>query len=646
MEAIVMYAIANEKADPLTKHKPDIPDDLQMIVDKALQKRPEDRYQTISEMATDLGRLKSGTSEGQLIARASEPSRPTLSLKRKIIYAAMVVLILAAAALFFINPFSSSGGKLKRVVVVPFKNQTGNAALDPLGRMVADWTTHGLAQSGMVETVPLEKVPDLEKKESIKDVVSATGANIIVMGSYYQLGDSIRFQAKIVDKDDKLLQAIDPISSLSEKAMDGVEGVHQKVMGTLAMLSEQRFGRLYSKPPIYEAYLQYIQGLDIFGGKTDKGVTDWTSSIRYFEKAYSLDSSFFSPLFYIFAAHINLGQIAQADSVLQFLTIRRDHLSQMEQLDLEEYRCIISGDAMKALNVARERAKIAPGTGTYYRWGRAAFMAHRPRECIQVLKRIDSEDSLAGIYTWIFLCDAFHFTGDYKNALKTAKLGRRLYPASSNFLIHEIRDLAAMGRVADLRKVLEEAAEYDQGRDIGINMLNAAQDLRVHGHEDTAMAIYNEATRWYEHLSPEDMKLNRLVYGQALYGARRWQEAIEIFEELDRGLADSLDPPEEILTARIWIGTTAARLGDRHRALEISEWLGNIKQTYRNGGPSYNRACIAAILGDKERAVNFLKESAAQGYFALGRWMITDWDFDLESLRDYPPFQEFIRPKG
>jgi serine/threonine-protein kinase len=56
----LMFKIANEPHPPLRTLRPDLPGLLEAIAARALQKRPEDRYQTGSELATGLrncGRL-------------------------------------------------------------------------------------------------------------------------------------------------------------------------------------------------------------------------------------------------------------------------------------------------------------------------------------------------------------------------------------------------------------------------------------------------------------------------------------------------------------------------------------------------------------------------------------------------------------
>ena len=55
-------------------------------------------------------------------------------------------------------------------------------------------------------------------------------------------------------------------------------------------------------------------------------------------------------------------------------------------------------------------------------------------------------------------------------------------------------------------------------------------------------------------------------------------------------------------------------------------------------------ARVAAILGDREAAVAYLRQAMPSLAFADETVTLhTDTDFD--SLRDYPPFQELVRPK-
>jgi serine/threonine protein kinase len=68
-EAAVMYSIVNEEPVPIQKYLPDVSSEMQHILNRALEKDPEERYQTIHDMVIDLRRLKKETGR---VVRPSE----------------------------------------------------------------------------------------------------------------------------------------------------------------------------------------------------------------------------------------------------------------------------------------------------------------------------------------------------------------------------------------------------------------------------------------------------------------------------------------------------------------------------------------------------------------------------------------------
>lgn len=54
LETSVMYSIVHEEPKPLRDFNPDIPDEMIKIINRSLQKKPESRYQSVSEMLKDL----------------------------------------------------------------------------------------------------------------------------------------------------------------------------------------------------------------------------------------------------------------------------------------------------------------------------------------------------------------------------------------------------------------------------------------------------------------------------------------------------------------------------------------------------------------------------------------------------------------
>lgn len=102
-EASILYSVVHEDPKPLQKIKPDIPPELQRVVDKALKKKLESRYSTAAEMLSDLRK-------SQESLRAEEAGgfniRTVLRRLRRPVVAIPVVLVIATlclAAFWFFN---------------------------------------------------------------------------------------------------------------------------------------------------------------------------------------------------------------------------------------------------------------------------------------------------------------------------------------------------------------------------------------------------------------------------------------------------------------------------------------------------------------------------------------------------------------
>ncbi|MFZ1947146.1 MAG: hypothetical protein WAW06_06335, partial [bacterium] len=469
-------------------------------------------------------------------------------------------MIGVALAIYMVHPSGPPTSVAQRVAIVPFENQTGDPTLDPLGRMIADWTTQSLLQSGLAEVVPPERLSKTEGSQSALSIARNMGASTIVTGTYYKTGETIQFQARILGPAEEVLQAIEPVSSQAANIMDGVEAVRQAVLGALAPLLEERLREFWyqgAKPPIYEAYQQYNRGIELF-----KIRRDYSGALEYFKRAYAADTSFAMALIYQSLAYQNLAQCAQADSVVRILDERRTRLAPLEQLALDEAHSSLSGDLLRALVAARRLAKMTPGSMWVYEWGYLALRTNRPRECLEALRTLDPERMW--LPYWYDLTAAYHLLGEHQKELAAAKQARELFPTELGGLSVEVWALVALGRIEDARRLVEEGMTFPMQPQIystGAFMRQAAQELRAHGHEEAAMAILDQAIQWYRSRPAEEMTFSRRTgYMSTLYHARRWDEARSVVEELAR---EAPKESREAFACRTYLGLIAARQGNR-----------------------------------------------------------------------------------
>jgi len=523
----------------------------------------------------------------------------------------------------------------RRVVVAVFDNQTGAPDLDPLGRMTADWITQGLVESGLVDVVPstIGLVPraDFTDPElppgGTTALAEATGAGTIVAGAYYRRGDSVELQAQVIDaRDGRLLSAVAPVSGAVDDPGAAVDSLRRSVARTLAVLLEPslRQSAAAAHPPSLEAYRHYLEGLRRF-----ERSNDMRGALTNFYRAVELDSTFIAPRFYIVFAHGNLGEPVQADSNAQLLVAQRPLLTEYQRNTLDWQLASLHGDQMAGLEAARARGGIDVGV--------QALKVNRPQETVDVLAEHEAVHDY--YFHWLTLTEAYHMLGDFQRELEEVRRLRESHPDRLRALDAELRPLAALGRIGEVEPRLEESLLLppEEGITPAGVMGGAAAELRAHGYLQASFAVADRAIEWF--LSRPAAEADGWWYGYGLalayYQRERWQEARVLFERL------ASETPNDI-NVRGFLGVLAARRGDSEAALSIGEGLEGLAP--RNfGRDSYWQACIASLLGDRERAMVLLREAYARGRpFAVN----LHTDMDLEPLHDLPAFQQFIRPKG
>jgi len=97
--AAIFNAILNKPATPPLRMNPDLPPELERIVNKALEKDLNLRYQSAAEMRSDFKRLKRETDSGRSAAAAAAPSG--WKMPRAYMVSAAVVALAALAAIAF-----------------------------------------------------------------------------------------------------------------------------------------------------------------------------------------------------------------------------------------------------------------------------------------------------------------------------------------------------------------------------------------------------------------------------------------------------------------------------------------------------------------------------------------------------------------
>jgi tetratricopeptide (TPR) repeat protein len=653
----IAYKHKHEAPVEPRKFNPQLPDALNWVILRCMEKDREKRFQTAQELLADLEKVEKG---GPAAAERAPAERKPLTSKeitvtfslRKLLAPALVVLVVVALAALAFIIFRKSGPGLEPnlVVVAIFENQTGDASLDSLGRMAADWITQGLSQIDTIKVVPTMSARQPSRTANAKEGTSAlhaplqalaeeTGAGKVVSGTYYLAGGELQFLSSITDAQKwKLFLSLEPVKGPLADKMSLIEKLRQHVMGAFAVGT--KFSALESKearPPSYEAYQEFVLAMNNFG-------SDYAQAISHLEKAVKLEPEFWPAYIWIALSWSAIGRWDKAAPILGFLDQNRDKLPPHPLGWLNYLKAQSQGKHEDSLRALLWLHESAPREGLFnFALASNELGVNKPRMALDILEKVKVPETWLNVTpgTWWFSTwsRAHHFLGNYKKELEVIRRARKYYPDTLTMMAIEVRALVALGKIEEVRKVVDESllSRSSLGT-AGSVMLQAARELRVRGHLEAFKEIAARAVEWYKGRAAgkEETAAWRSALAEALYVSERWEEAGVLIEKLRP------EDPENI-DYMGYMGTLAARRGDRERALSISEELKKIDRPYTFGAQTYWRARIAALLGMKGEAVEFLSQAFAQGF---------NYDIelfqqaDLDPLRDYAPFKELMKPKG
>ena len=585
-------------------------------------------------------------------ATSETPQPPSPGWTRNWRLSLPIVLMALVALAFLVTPLlwrasddggasgglpAAGGAPIGPIAVAALVNETGDASLDGIGRLAAERLIRIVAQSTAVEVVP----QPVERADGAIDA-GGRSTSVLVAGSYYRRESTLEFQVRILDSaTGRLLHGLVPVAEPQSKMADALDRLEQKVAGAIAIHFDEFWGglQIVAHPPTLDAYREYRAGLEVFQ-------SDYARSLTHLERALALDPDFLLPLMIMEFVLFNLGQDEELERVVARMEGRADRVTPAERLWIEFSRASLEGRRPQALRVLLDLERAVPRSFLVnFNIVQQALASNRPTLAVETFDKFPSfgrslRHSI-GSYRTIVGAAALHLLGDYDRELQEVRRAQEYAPGVHRFLEAEARALAAQGRVSDVIRVIERSLVTGPtagfSGDAGRVMEEASAELRAHGHRDASLEVAARALGWLERRPREitSSREHRVALGSTLYLAERWEDAFRAYSAL---LAEN--PDQAGYAAHV--GQLAARTGDLDKARAISEQLAQVPAVGIFGRESrawalFERARIAALLGERERAVDLLRDAITEG-FPVNLNIHNNPDF--ESLREYGPFVE------
>ncbi|HVE59224.1 MAG TPA: protein kinase [Pyrinomonadaceae bacterium] len=616
----IMAAVLREEPRSLSSHLENVPAELEWIVSKSLEKKPESRYQTASELRADLEKIKKiieydadsrRLSNKSLQNVEDNPNDKTLptdnaggatlgaapkltenngnhtengnnsTFSHSVEYvfkqarshkfgAAVAALLLVSLLFYTAYRFffaQTDHGKIDSIAVLPFENQSQDKQLVYLSDGVSENLINQLSRLPQLKVI--SKNSSFKFRESTEDlqaIASKLGVRAIVTGSTSQIGDDLVIKFEVVDTfENKHLsggQYVRKAKDLLKIENEIPQAISEQLNLKLTDSQVKRIATNGTDNP--EAFRYYLNGLvELNGPQNILG-----QSLEYFQKAVELDPNF-------------------ADAYIQIASIYWQ-------------RANASGNPKQLMPKVKEATE----------------------------KALAIDPNVANVHVMLAALKEYEF--DWQSAEQEYRRALELNPnldfARNNYAFF----LSVLGRHDEALAELEQFKERDP--------INIRQYLTTKGIILAWARKFDESLREFQKIqaadptgSVEDFSLGYVYDGKGLHpeAAQHFKKAVEL-----------VGGDDEYSIALVFLAASYAKIPEKQTEARLILTRLEAMKTYVSPATI---AILYTALDDKDKAFQSLEKAYLEGDLQL-RFIGVGYEYD--GLREDPRFADLTRRIG
>ncbi len=513
----------------------------------------------------------------------------------------------------------------KNVAVMIFEDETHDEDLSAVGKMISDWITTGLMDINKGKVISGANVRDNIAFASLgggaqQNFADRTGAVVLVQGRYYKVENQIYFHADIVNaRSGAVIKSLETISGQKENIMDLIDELSQRVLGFWATSKNDRY---YKKPPKFKAYQALVVA-------SENWLVNDAIAEQKLHEAFQLDTTFILPLLSLSLLYNNHARYAEIKPLIEKIESLDTEFSDYEQLRLRSIKANASGDYRLSIKTQEELTAI--DVSFEQKAAESNLFHNRPLRALHYYQRLNAKPD--GKLTW----------WDQQDELRQAeclfRLGRHqeveAYMDSLDFKV--VNDWFAGLRLKNLI-VLNDWARFDSlivdYSEIEYEFLPAIgyACIYMYIHDIPQLSKYIDVFKEAHKKNGSNANLPGLA---KLY-----------YDFIIGDHASAMESP--LIEIPMFYYAKASILYAMGKEEEAKQLLlaaeRNIKPYLGPGDFEYNRAYYHAMCGEKEKAMTYLEAAYEAGKHSI--FLHYGEDIGFKSMHGYPPFDEFIKPKG
>jgi len=522
-EAALIHAVVNATPEPMARYKAKVPEGLERVVEKALAKDREERYQHVDELIAD---LKSTSRKLEPAPGTGERAGSLKSKRSRLYLYASLALVVVLVVLGRAYIFGPSREPIDSLAVLPLANLSGDPDQEYFSDGMTDALITELQKIRSLRVISRTSVMRFKKTEkSLPEIAKTLNVKAVVEGSVLREGETVRINVQLIQASPEKHLWADSF----DRDMTGVLALQSDVARAIAkevraLVTPEEQKQLASSRPVNpEAHEAYLKGRFHWNKRT---APDLEKAIGYFNDAIEKDSSYAQAYAGLGSAYVVLPAffyLPWSETAPKAEAAARKAL----QLDatLAEAHAVLGGiasDWASAESEYKRAIALDPGYATAHQWYAINLRRY----------------------------------GRFDESLAEIRRAQELDPLSLIISVNVGVTLTWMKRYDEARDQFEKVIELDP--DYPWTYGNLGDVHAMQGRLDQAIAEYEKEISI---VGRDASEISALGYYYALAGKKK--EALSILDEL-------LKFDREGYRVSVYVALVHYGLGDTNRAFE---WL-------------------------------------------------------------------------
>ena len=458
----ILYSILNEEPEPITGLRTGVSIELERIINKALAKNPDERYQHIDDLLADVKKEQKNLANTVKVnnnspekrspekanSRTQISSTQSKSFKFRKIIIALSVITLLLLVYFIFNPYkipkrqnSELSNAGKSLAVMYFENIPDPEDKDHTGEMLTNLLITSLSQVKGLEVISRERLLEIQKEMGNVDaknlspslaeqIADQAGVNTMLIGSILQKNPKLAVTTRLIDvKSGRIISSNKVINfSVNQifNLVDSLTYLLRQNFQTSPLPEIKAVSEVTTVSP--EAYRAYVEGVDLYNRLFIREAN------TAFKRAAELDTNFAMAYYYLSIIQGYMGNIQGSWKSIQKSVKLINNTTERERLQILAASYLQQNNPGKTAEILEKLASQYPHEiQVYLSLGLYVYIYQmlEPQKSIEVLKH-GLKINPTSKHLWNALAYSLSYLNRKNDAINAINEYIKLAPAEPN----------------------------------------------------------------------------------------------------------------------------------------------------------------------------------------------------------------------